>query len=149
MPNPRFSAILFTTVATMAVASVVVTYGLLFGSKTISNQGNLNTIGVGVYSEAACINEVETINWSYLEPGATKDVTVYVRNEGTVPMTLNMTVGDWNPSEASAYMTLTWNSESSQVNVQSVLQAVLTLSVSSSISDVTNFSFDITITGTD
>ncbi len=149
MLNARFSAILLATVATMAVASVVFTYGLLFGSKTISNEGNVNTIGVGVYSEASCVNEVSTIDWGYVVPGSTKNVTVYVRNEGTIPMTLSMTVDSWDPAGASTYMVLSWNREGSQVNAQSVLQAVLTLSVSSSISDVSSFSFDITITGTE
>lgn len=133
----------------MAVASVVFTYGLLFGSKTINNEGNVNTIGVGVYSEATCINEVSTIDWGYVVPGSTKNVTVYVRNEGTIPMTLSMTVDNWVPAGASTYMVLSWNREGSQVDAQSVLQAVLTLSVSSSISDVSSFSFDITITGTE
>lgn len=149
MPNPRFSAILLTAVATMAVASVVFTYGLLFGNKTINNAGNVNAIGVGVYSEATCINEVSTINWGFVEPGSTKNVTVYVRNEGTIPMTLSMTIDNWNPAEASAYIGLSWNREGSQINAQSVLQADLTLSVSSSISDITSFGFDITITGTE
>ncbi|MGB9135185.1 MAG: hypothetical protein WCC63_06350 [Candidatus Bathyarchaeia archaeon] len=149
MLNARFSAILLATVATMAVASVVFTYGLLFGSKTINNEGNVNTIGVGVYSEATCINEVSTIDWGYVVPGSTKNVTVYVRNEGTIPMTLSMTVDNWVPAGASTYMVLSWNREGSQVDAQSVLQAVLTLSVSSSISDVSSFSFDITITGTE
>ena len=149
MPNQRFSAILLATVATMAVSSVVFTYGLLFGSQTINNQGNVNTIGVGVYSEASCVNEVSTIDWGYMEPGSTKNVTVYVRNEGTIPMTLSMTVDNWDPAGASTYIVLSWTREGSQVNAQSVLQADLTLSVSSSISDISSFSFDITITGTE
>lgn len=149
MLNQRFSAILFVTVAAMAVASVVLTYGLLFGSKTISNQGNVNAIGVGVYWEDTCVNEVLTIDWGLIEPGASENVTVYILNEGTVPMTLNMTTGNWDPAAASTDIALSWTREGSSVNAQSVLQAVLTLSVSSSISDVSSFSFDITITGTE
>lgn len=149
MLNQRFSAILFAVIAATAVSSVLLTYGLLSGSKTISSQGTINAIGVGVYSESACINEVSTIDWGALEPGSTKDVTVYIRNEGTVPMTLSITTDEWTPSAASTYITLSWNREGSQVNAQSVLQATLTISVSSSISDISSFSFDITITGTE
>jgi hypothetical protein len=149
MPNQRFSATLLLTVSVMAVASVVLTYGLLFGTKTINSQGNVNSIGVGVYSESACTNEVTTIDWGYIEPGSTKNVTIFIKNEGTIPMTLNMTIDNWNPSEASSYITLTWNREGSQVSPQSVLQTTLTLSVSASISEVSDFSFDITITGTE
>ena len=149
MLNQRFSAILLVTVAAMAVASVVLTYGLLFGSKTISNQGHVNTIGVGVYWEDTCVNEVSTIDWGLIEPGASENVTVYILNEGTVPMTLNMTTDNWDPAAASTDIALSWDREGNAVNAQSVLQAVLTLSVSSSISDVSSFSFDITITGTE
>lgn len=149
MLNQKFSAIILLTVMTMAVAAVVLTSGILFGSKTINNQGNVNAIGVGVYRENECINETTTINWGYIEPGSTQNVTIYIRNEGNIPMTLNMTTDNWNPSSASTYITLSWNQEGSQVNAQSVLETVLTLSVSSSISEIDSFSFDITITGTE
>jgi hypothetical protein len=147
--NQRFSAILLVTVAAMAVASVVLTYGLLFGSKIISNQGNVSTIGVAVYWEDTCVNNVTRIDWGLIEPGASENVTVYILNSGTVPMTLNMTTDNWDPAAASTDIALSWDREGNAVNAQSVLQAVLTLSVSSSISDVSSFSFDITITGTE
>lgn len=133
----------------MAVTTVVFTYGTLFGSKTINNQGNVNAIGVGIYWENTCINNISTIDWGYIEPSSTQNITVYIRNEGTVPMTLNMTTNNWDPLSASTYLTLGWNREGSQVNPNMVLETVLTLSVSSSINDISDFSFDITITGTE
>jgi len=132
---------------TMTVTAVVLTSGILFGNRTINNQGNVNSIGVGVYWENTCINEVSTINWGYLEPGSSQNITIYIRNEGNIPMTLNMTTDNWNPSSASTYITLSWNSEGSQVSADSVLETILTLSVSSGISEIDSFSFDITITG--
>jgi hypothetical protein len=149
MLNQRFSAVLLVTIAATAVSSVLFTYGLLSGSRTVTSQGTINAIAVGVYGEAACINPVSAVDWGELDPGATMDVTVYIRNEGTVPMTLSMTTDEWVPSEAAADLTLSWNREGSQVNPQAVVQATLTLAVSSSISDVTDFSFEITITGTE
>ncbi len=149
MESQRFSAIFIITVAAMAVTTVVFTYGLLFGNKTINNQGNVNAIGVGVYLENECINEVSTIDWGYIEPGSTHKVTIYIRNEGNIPMILNMTIGNWNPSPASAHITVSWDQEGSQVGAQAVVETVLTLLVSPDISDVSNFSFDITIIGTE
>jgi len=147
MFNQRFSATILLAAMIMAVTTVILTSGLLFGSKTINNQGNVNSIGVGVYWENACINEISTIDWGYIEPGSNQNVTIYIQNEGTIPMTLNMTTDSWNPSSASTYITLNWDREGSQVNADSVLETVLTLSVSSSISDIDSFSFDITIIG--
>ena len=149
MLNQRFSIIILLTVMTMTVTAVVFTSGILFGSKTINNEGNVYSIGVGVYWEDTCTNEVSTINWGYIEPGSSQNVTIYIRNEGNIPMTLNMTTYNWNPSSASTNITLSWNSEGSQVNADSIIESVLTLSVSSSISEIDSFSFDITITGSE
>lgn len=147
MLNQRFSIIILLTVMTMTVTAVVFTSGILFGSKTINNEGKVNSIGVGVYWEDTCTNEVSTINWGYIEPGSSQNSTIYIQNEGNIPMTLNMTTDNWNPSPASAYITLSWNIEGSQVDADSVIEAVLTLSVLSGISEIDSFSFDITIAG--
>jgi hypothetical protein len=149
MASSRFSVVLFITVAAMAVASIVFAYGLLFGTRTVDSVGKVSGVGVGVYAEAACINNVTEIDWGFIEPGASKSHIVYIRNEGSLTMTLNMTVDKWNPSGASTSMTLSWDVEGDPVNPESVVQAVLTLSVSPSVSGITNFSFEITITGTE
>jgi hypothetical protein len=75
-------------------------------------------------------------------------VTVYVRNEGNVAATLSRATQNWNPATASSYMTLSWNYAGQTLNVNQVFQTRLTLAVSSTISGITNFSFDITITAT-
>jgi hypothetical protein len=149
MLNHRFSAIILLATAAMTVSAVVLTSGILSGSKIVNNQGHVNAIGVGVYWESSCTNEVSTIDWGYMNPGATKDVRIYIKNEGTIQMTLNMTTHDWSPTSAASYIVLSWNREGSQVDSGSVSSAVLTLSVSPSISDVQDFDFVITITGSE
>jgi hypothetical protein len=64
-------------------------------------------------------------------------------------MTLSMTTGNWNPVSASSYVTVSWNRESHVLNADSVVQTVLTVSLSSGISGITTASFDMTITGTE
>jgi hypothetical protein len=141
--------------ATMASVVVMVVMGLmvsalgaLVATRTISNSGSITAVGVGVYSDNACATALSTIGWATLNPGDVKTYTMYVRNEGNVPVTLNMAEGNWNPASASSYITLTWNKENYVLPAGQVVQAVLTLTVSSSVSGVTSFSFDITITGT-
>lgn len=148
MQNQRFAILILVTVVTMVMSTALVTSGVLFESRTLNNEGNVNTVGVGVYWEKECLNEIQTINWNFMEPGSSQDVTVIVRCEGNIPMTLNMTSSNWNPPSTSTYMTLTWNREGTQVDVGSVTEAVLTLSVSPNIREITTFDFDITITGT-
>ena len=138
-----------TVLAIAAMGIVVSALGVLVATRTISNTGNVKAIGVGVYWDSGCTNVVSSIDWGALEPGATIDKTIYVKNEGSVALTLSMSTDNWNPSSASSYMTLSWNRENYVLNSGSVVSAVLTLSVSSGISGITNFSFDITISGTE
>jgi len=77
------------------------------------------------------------------------NVTVYIKNIGTIPLVLNVTTDSWNPISALNYMRLIWNRESYVLSVGSVVQAVLTLSVSSNISGIASFSFNIIVTGTE
>lgn len=137
------------TVVVIAVMGLMVSaLGTLVATRTISNSGSVTAVGVGVYSDSACTTALTAISWGTVNPGDVKTYTVYVKNTGNVPVKLNMTVSNWNPSSASSYITLTWNQEKSTLTAGQVVPAVLTLSVSSSVSGVTSFSFDITITGT-
>jgi uncharacterized repeat protein (TIGR01451 family) len=137
-----------TVVAIAVMGLMVSALGALVATRTISNSGSVTAVGVGLYSDIGCTTALSAISWGTLNPGDVKNYTIYVRNEGTVPVKLNMTVSNWNPSSASSYITLTWNQEKSTLTAGQVVPAVLTLSVSSSVSGVTSFSFDITITGT-
>ena len=143
----------------MGVASVLVltaVAAIIFGtvssvvqtSKTISNVGSVKGIGVGIYWDAACTNRTSSINWGLLDPGSNKTATVYVRNEGNTAATLSKAVQNWNPSTASSYMSLKWNYAGQTLSVNQVLQMRLTLVVSSSITGITSFAFDIVIVAT-
>jgi hypothetical protein len=135
-------------VATIAITGTVV-FALLSASQTISNTGNIKTVGVGVYSDSGCTQKVTLIPWGSLAPGQTIQGTVYVRNEGSIKVTLSMTTAEWDPPSASSSITLTWNRGGYTLNAGASVQATLTLSVSSSISGVSSFTFDIIITGTE
>jgi hypothetical protein len=132
--------------ALAVMGTVVAALGALVATRTFTNTGSIIAVGVGVYSDSSCTTALSTIDWGTLNPGASTTRTAYIRNEGTVPLTLSMATSAWNPTSASTYITLTWN-VSSTLPAGSVFQAVLTLSVSSSITGVTSFSFTITITG--
>src|SRR3989337_2969109 len=115
-------------------------------SRTFSNSGSVKGIGVGIYQYSNCTSPVTSFNWGTLDPGASINKTVYIRNEGNAPATLSKTQSNWSPSSASSYITLNWNYAGQTLSVNQVLQVRFTLVVSSSVSGITNFSFDITIT---
>ena len=136
-------------IAVTAVVLNVLAAGLLIAYQRIPNTGGVKAVGVGVYWDSDCTDNVTSIDWGFLEPGEASNVTVYIQNEGNTPVVLNMTTDNWNPASASDNITLTWDREDYVLDSDSVVQTVLTLSVSSDISEVTSFSFDITITGTE
>jgi hypothetical protein len=132
----------------LILTMTVLVSGLFMTSQRIPNTGNVKAIGVGVYWNSTCTSNVTSIDWNSLEPGASANRTVYIKNKGNTRVTLNMATGNWS-SGAYGKITLSWNREGYLLDPSSVIQAVLTLSVSSTISEVTSFSFDITITGTE
>lgn len=141
------------TIISAATLTVWAT-SLLAIPQTIPNSGNVETIGVNAYWDSSCINNVTYINWTqinqdYLEPGTTINVTIYVKNNGNIPLELNMTTDNWNPLEACNDITLSWNCEECVLNTTSpIVQTVLTLSISPNC-EVTNFFFDIIIIGSE
>lgn len=130
------------------MATLVGALGTLTVTRTFPSNGTINAVGVGVYSDPSCTTALSSVNWGTLNPGNTATQTMYVKNNGTIPVTLTMTYGNWSSQSAQSYITLTWNQNNTQLASSSVATAVLTLNVSSAISGVTNFSFNINITGT-
>ena len=106
------------------------------------------TVNVGVYWNSACSNATSTIDWGAITPGTTKSYTIYVRNEGSAPETLSLSTQGWTPSNANTYITLSWNAPTTPVAVASITTVTLTLTVSSSITGIANFSFITIVTGT-
>ena len=144
-----------STGAAIAIAATglfltLLTSGLLLTSQTVPSNGTvLSTVNVGVYNDQVCAQNCTSINWSTIAPGSSTTKTFYVKNTGTLPMTLNMATTGWNPSNANGPITLGWNREGAVLNASQSINATLTLTVSPTIdSSITDFSFNITITGT-
>jgi hypothetical protein len=143
------------TVLALAVIGLIMTaMGALVTTRTVGNTGNIAVVTpspavqLGVYSDSGCTSALSSISWGTLSPGNTTTSTMYVRNEGNVAVTLSIQTADWNPANASSYLVFGWNCTGYVLQPSQVVQALLTLTVSSSISGITSFSFDITLAGT-
>jgi hypothetical protein len=127
--------------------------GALVTSNTISNTGfidvatSTNSSKLGVYSDSGCTTALRSIQWGTLNPGSTATATMYVRNEADIPLTLSIQAANWNPPSAENYFTLSWNLDGI-LQPNGVAPALLTLNLSSYVSGITDFSFDIIITAT-
>jgi hypothetical protein len=58
--------------------------------KPVPSHGSVKGINVGLYSDQACTTPVKSIQWGLIEPGATANQTVYIRNEENSNTTLTM-----------------------------------------------------------
>jgi hypothetical protein len=149
MAMQRMTIGMILAVASVGVVVTALVSALLLTNQTIPNTGNLKTIGVNVYWDAACTNKVSSIDWGTVEANSTKSFTIYIKNNGTAAEVLGMSTGNWNPTSASSQISLSCNCTGYVLAHGSVVGSVLTLSVSPTITGITSFSFDITITGTE
>jgi hypothetical protein len=129
-------------------ALVAGTFALITIQTNFSGEGSIKGVGVGVYMDSSCNNQLTSVNFGLLEAGSQKQITFYLRNEGNADLALSMTSKDWNPIEAADYLSLTWNREGQQIRPNQVISCVLTLTVSPNIQGISSYDLTITITAT-
>ncbi len=81
-----------------------------------------------------------------MDPNSRNNLTIFIRNEGNSAASLRLTTSNWNPINASSYMPLSWNYSGQIIKPNEVIPIKLTLTVSPTIIDITNFSFETIIT---
>lgn len=138
-------ATLLLVVYALALSMAIPVMSPVQVNKTISNTGSITAIGVGIYWNQEGTNRVTSIDWGTLEPDSNKNVTVYIKNEENPAVTLSLNTSNWNPSNTSDYVSLTWDYGGQLINTEEIVQVTLMLSVSADIEGITTFSFDITI----
>ncbi len=116
-------------------------------SVTVGSSGTVKAVGVGVYWDSGCTNRVTSISWGTIEPGTNVNSTVYIRNQGNSLATLSMHTENWNPTNASSYLVLSWNYSGQTLAVNQVIPVKFTLTVSPSTQGITTFTFDIVVVG--
>ena len=121
--------------------------GVLVTSKTIATSGVLATANLGLYSDSACTQSLGPFNWGTISPGGSAARTFYVKNLGSVQVTLSLSATNWSPASTNGPIALSWNREGARLAANQVTTATLTLSISSSAGGITNFSADAVVTG--
>jgi len=104
---------------------------------------------LGVFSNSACTTPLTSINWGSLTVGGNKTQTIYIKNTSSgLALTLSMATSNLNPAGANGPITLTCNLGGTRLQPGQSVAATITLTLSSAVVDVTNFSVQINITGT-
>jgi hypothetical protein len=129
----------------IAISLIALAYSLLHYAIVIKNHATIKTLGVGVYWDQACTLKATEISWGLLEPGTSKNVSLYVANEGNTFGYLSMNTTNWQPVNASDFILLTWTAEGEGLDVGQVIYVTFTIEVLASISRIHDFSFDILV----
>ena len=135
--------------ATICIVIVVILgaiTGMFDASKTV--HANVMGFGAEIYWDQGCTNRTLQFDWGSIEPGSSKTIALYIRNEGDSAAHLSMVTSNWAPPAASSYMTLNWNYSGQILSAGQVIPLELTLAVSPNITGITHFSFDTTIATT-
>jgi hypothetical protein len=141
-PKNKALILIIIAITVLAIGSGL---AIITNRTLIHNVGTIETFGVGVYQDKNCTNALTSFDWGMIEPGSVKNDTVYIRNEGNGEANLYLETTNWNPSNASNYITLSWNYANQTLKPNEAIQVTFTLSTSPNIIGMTNFNFDIII----
>ncbi|MEM3378386.1 MAG: hypothetical protein QW674_05515 [Candidatus Bathyarchaeia archaeon] len=117
---------------------------------SILNTGLINynpNIKIGTYWDANCENKVSYINWGLLEPGSNKKISLYLRNEGEVPVMLKIKTINWHPSNVTDYINLISEYVNNIIEVNETVSVSFGINVSIDIFEIKNFYFEIELIG--
>jgi hypothetical protein len=125
-------------------------YELLLRQSSVPSVSAVDTgANIGVYWDANCTQRVDSISWGALTPGQTKQVVVYVRNEGNETPILALIPENWQPQNAYLWLNFSWTCQNTTIGVGQVVRVTQILSVASNFpGGFSNFSFDIAFEGT-
>ncbi len=135
-------------IVAIALISGLAVSGLLTTSRTLSSTGSIMAINVEVFWDSAGTQNVTSVDWGIPAPGDKVNQTIYVKNTGNGPMNITLTTIGWTPAGAATYLDVLWDQEGTSVAAGNIIQAIITLDVSSGITRISDFSFDIVIEGT-
>jgi len=119
---------------------------VLFRSRNIHATGDIVALGLEVYSDADCIVVLDSIDWGRFYPAQSRNTIFYVKLIGNTPSTLGLSTDNFAPVEAEQYLALTWDYDSHVLSPGDVSEVTVTLTVSSSITGIEIFSFDVIVT---
>lgn len=142
------SLLILGLAATFLVSTSAYAFGLLNSQNTMNSTGIIANANIGVYSNPACTINQTSINWGTAYPGDNKTTTVYIKNLGTVDITLAVATSSWNPAAAQTYLTLTSDYTGQTLTPGQSRAVTFTLKVKSNITGISTYTFNIVITST-
>ncbi len=120
--------ILVVVVITIVISAAVSILLQRTTNLSVPSFGTIKTLGVEAYWDIDCENKTEEVKWGEILIGSSENVTFYVRSISNVEATLYLNATNWEPSNLSDYMNLSWNYNGTTVHPGEIIQVTLTLS---------------------
>ena len=134
---PRLSKVLICAVVLILVSTVAAL--LYFFSLRIQNIGRIRTVGIQCSKES--------IDWGLILLDENKSVSADITNNGTVPVSLNLTTENWDPENATDFLRCGWSLEQTVLQTNTTVSAIIWLYVFPNCTGISSFTFDIILTG--
>jgi hypothetical protein len=137
---------IFASICILTLITLLIVVGDFGSIKSFAKADSVLGIGVGIYWNKDCTNTTNSLNWGFINPNSYNNLTIFIQNEGNSAASLRLVTSNWAPTNASNYMSLSWNYSGQILRPNEVIPVRLTLTVSPKIVDITDFSFETTIT---
>jgi hypothetical protein len=134
--------VVIVAVASVAVTTLISILLIDYDSEVyLPSLGTIKTIDVEVYWDSAGENRRENLTWNEitihkLEQNEAEvnqaNITVYIKSVSNLKVTLTMFPTDWNPTEISDYLTLSWDYDGTILKPSEIIPVTITLTASSS-----------------
>jgi hypothetical protein len=143
MKNTKIKSLLFFIV--ISLLTITVGVATFLKSYQVGAVGRIVGVRVEIYEDAGASMPLTQIDWKMVEPDETKTYVCYVKSLSNVPTTLSLMTSAWMPSNASTFITLTWNYDNTTLLPNEIRQIVFSLHVSPIVNGIDNFSFEIIV----
>ena len=150
--NPKrakLGLVVILSLTIIAIALTCTTYAALTTNLRVDASGSVSaTANLGIYSDSTCQTPLTTIEWGAPTPGTSITRIIYIKNTGVgVSLSLSLTTSNWDPAIANGPITVSLDKTGTRLSPGQSTAASMTLTVSPTTVDITNFSLAITIIG--
>jgi hypothetical protein len=132
----------------VVLAGVAFAVPLLFKTTVIPTSGTIKSIGVAFYTNPGATTNATSISWGQVVPGYTYNDTLYCKNIKNSNVTIALTIVNWSPTNAGAYLHPAWNYTGAVIVPSAIIPIKFTLQVfaNATVSGITTFSFTYNVT---
>jgi hypothetical protein len=149
MASHKAQKILTIVLTVFAFSLAASTLAVITVNQNLDSSGTITTSpNIAIYTNSACTNKLTSISWGSITAGGSTTQTIYVKNTGTGTLTLGLSSTNWSSAQASTYITVSWDKQGTQLSAGQSIQAIVTTTISPSITGITSFSNTISISGT-